>query len=159
MQIQITAVGKLKEDYLREGIAEYLKRLTTMAKVKIIEVADEKLPSGDAEALTNRAKEAEGERILAALPKNSYHIALDMRGKNISSPELARLIEELALSGQSQLAFTIGGSVGLSKQVLDSADYLLSFGQLTYPHQLMRLMLLEQIYRALKINRGETYHK
>lgn len=159
MQIQITAVGKLKEDYLREGIAEYLKRLTTMAKVKIIEVADEKLPPGDAEALVNQAKEAEGERLLAALPKNSYHIALDMRGKNISSPELARLIEELALSGRSQLAFTIGGSAGLSKQVLDSADYILSFGQLTYPHQLMRLMLLEQIYRALKINRGETYHK
>jgi len=159
MQIQITAVGKLKEDYLREGIAEYLKRLTTLAKVKIVEVADEKLPQGDAEALLNIAKEAEGERLLAALPKNHYHIVLDMRGKNLSSVDLARLIEDLALSGKSQLAFTIGGSAGLSKKVVDTADFILSFGNMTYPHQLMRLMLLEQIYRSLKINRGEQYHK
>ena len=159
MQLTIVAVGKLKEKYLREGVGEYLKRLTPFARVQILEAADERLAEGAPPALVQRVKQTEGERIMALLPPAAYHIALDSRGKLLSSEELAGVFAENSLGGVSRFAVSIGGSVGLSEQVLNAADLHLSFGRLTYPHQLMRLMLVEQLYRAFKINRGEPYHK
>ncbi len=159
MQITILAIGKIKENYLRDGLAEYLKRLTSFAKVKIYELEEERAAADPSPAQIEQIKKAEGRRILAALPKDCYHIALDMRGKNLSSGQLAKHIEKLALDGKSQLAFSIGGSFGLAKNIVDYADFLLSFGHMTFPHQLMRLILLEQIYRAFKMNSGQIYHK
>lgn len=159
MQINIVAIGKIKENYLKEGLAEYLKRLTPLAKIKIYELEEERAVAAPSPAQIEQIKEAEGRRILAALPKDCYHIALDMRGKNLSSWQLAKHIEKLALDGKSQLAFSIGGSFGLKENVCHCADFLLSFGQMTFPHQLIRLILLEQIYRAFKINSGQIYHK
>ncbi|MGI5892370.1 MAG: 23S rRNA (pseudouridine(1915)-N(3))-methyltransferase RlmH [Bacillota bacterium] len=159
MQISILCIGKLKENYLKEGVAEYLKRLGPLAKLKIYELNEEKSPANPSLNQTEQIKEAEGRRILDALPKDCYHMALDMRGKNLSSQQLAQHFHELALRGQSHLAFSIGGSYGLAKNVIDEADFVLSFGNMTYPHQLMRLILLEQIYRAFKISLGHTYHK
>ena len=159
MRVTVIAAGRLKEKYLREGIDEYLKRLKPFAQMNIIEIADEAIPEGASKAETDRAREAEGERMLRALPERTYHVALDMRGEALSSEEFAGLFEKAALSGISHVTFTIGGSVGLAPAVTTAADLKLSFGAVTYPHQLMRLILTEQIYRAFKINRREPYHK
>lgn len=159
MNIQIIAVGKIKEKYLVDGIKEYMKRLGTYAKVTIHEVADEKVPETLSPAQEEQAKEREGERILAFIKPDTHVIALAIDGQLWSSEELAQRIDELATYGRSQVAFVIGGSLGLSPAVLQRADQKLSFGRLTYPHQLMRLVLVEQIYRAFKINRGEPYHR
>lgn len=159
MNISIVTVGKLKEKYLKQGIEEYLKRLTSYAKVEIIEVADEKAPEELSELEMEQVKQKEGERILAKISHDAHVIALAINGKMQSSEELADSLDKLATYGKSKLAFVIGGSLGLSDEVLKRANEQLSFSKMTFPHQLMRLILVEQIYRAFRINRGEPYHK
>lgn len=159
MNISIVTVGKIKEKYLKQGIDEYKKRLSKYAKVTIIEVPDEKAPEELSEIQMEQVRKVEGEKILAKIAPNSYCIALAIEGKQKSSEELAKSIEELGTYGKSKIAFIIGGSLGLSDDVLKRADEKLSFSKMTFPHQLMRLILLEQIYRAFRINRGEPYHK
>lgn len=159
MKISIITVGKLKEKYLKQGIDEYLKRLSAYAKVEIIEVADEKAPEHLSEAEMEEVKRKEGERILSHLSEDTYIITLEISGRMLNSEQLAAKIDELGTYGKSKLAFIIGGSLGLSKQVQNRSDLALSFSKMTFPHQLMRLILLEQIYRAYRINRGEPYHK
>ncbi|CAM3057836.1 23S rRNA (pseudouridine(1915)-N(3))-methyltransferase RlmH [Sporolactobacillus spathodeae] len=159
MNITLLTVGKLKEKYFKQGIEEYLKRLQPYAAVSIIEVADEKAPENLSTAEIEQIKDAEGERLLKKLPDSTYAIALSIPGKQLTSEELAGKIETLTTYGQSHLAFIIGGSNGLSNAVLRRADFQLSFSKFTFPHQLMRLILVEQIYRAFKIIKREPYHK
>ncbi|GIO57499.1 23S rRNA (pseudouridine(1915)-N(3))-methyltransferase RlmH [Paenibacillus sp. SSG-1] len=159
MLIQMIGVGKLKEKYLVQGIQEYAKRLTPYIKFQMVEVADEKAPDTLSDAEVSIVKEREGERILAHIKESAHVIALAIGGQLWSSEELAAEIDRLGTYGTSHVVFVIGGSHGLSDQVLRRAQQRLSFGRMTLPHQLMRLVLVEQIYRAVKINRGEPYHK
>lgn len=159
MNIEILTVGKLKEKYFKQGIAEYLKRLSPYAKVTVAEVADEKAPESLSEAEIEQVKEAEGTRLLKKVPEQAYVIALAIPGEQMNSESFAAKISELATYGHSNIAFVIGGSNGLSSEVLHRADFQLSFSRFTFPHQLMRLILVEQIYRAFKIICGEPYHK
>lgn len=159
MNIRIIAVGKLKEKYLEMGISEYLKRLQTYAKVEIVEVKEESFSEPLSEKSSQQILEREGKRILDAIPEKYYVIALDRLGKQQTSEELSNILQELAVYGQGNIALIIGGSLGLSSAVLEKADLKLSFSKFTFPHQLMRLILVEQIYRALTIIRGEKYHK
>lgn len=152
-------VGKIKEKYLNAGIAEYRKRLGPYAKVEIFSLQDEPIPEGASPAQMEQVKEREGERLLKQLDAGEYVVALDMRGEPLSSEELAAFLAERGLRGQSSLTFVIGGSLGLSPVVLKRADYKLSLGRMTFLHQMVPLILLEQIYRGFKINRGEPYHK
>nr|WP_286181137.1 23S rRNA (pseudouridine(1915)-N(3))-methyltransferase RlmH [Bacillus sp. ISL-37] len=144
---------------MKQGIEEYLKRLGSYAKVEVIEVPDEKAPEELSETEMVQVKQKEGERILAKIGPDTYVIALAINGKLKSSEELADTLDKLATYGKSKIAFVIGGSLGLSDEVLKRADEQLSFSKMTFPHQLMRLILVEQIYRAYRINRGEPYHK
>ncbi|MDT3700909.1 MAG: 23S rRNA (pseudouridine(1915)-N(3))-methyltransferase RlmH [Thermincola sp.] len=159
MNINIIAVGKIKERYLEEGIREYSKRLRPYAAVSISEVADEKTTEGASIKEQELVKAAEAERILRHVKPGQVVVVLAIEGQMLDSPELAQAIASWGLAGKSEVAFVIGGSLGLHKSVMERADLRLSFGKLTYPHQLMRLILTEQIYRAFKINRGEPYHK
>lgn len=159
MNIKIITVGKLKEKYLKQGIEEYLKRLRNYAKVDIIEVPDEKAPEKLSVAEMEQVKEKEGQRILAKIGEYEVVYALAIDGKQYSSEQFAIEIEQLAIHGNSQITFIIGGSLGLSQSVIKRTNHQLSFGKLTYPHQLMRLILVEQIYRAFRIIKGEPYHK
>lgn len=159
MNILIVSVGKLKEKYLKMGIEEYLKRLNAYAKVEVVEVSDEKAPEELSESEMVQVKQKEGERILAKISQDTYVIALAINGKMQSSEELADTLDKLATYGKSKIAFIIGGSLGLSDEVLKRANEHLSFSKMTFPHQLMKLILVEQIYRAYRINRGEPYHK
>ncbi|WML24360.1 23S rRNA (pseudouridine(1915)-N(3))-methyltransferase RlmH [Neobacillus sp. OS1-33] len=159
MNISIITVGKLKEKYLKQGIEEYLKRLTAYAKVDVIEVSDEKAPEELSGLEMIQVKQKEGERILAKISQDTYVIALAIQGKLGSSEELADSLDKLATYGKSKIAFVIGGSLGLSEEVIKRSNEQLSFSRMTFPHQLMRLILVEQIYRAFRINRGEPYHK
>ncbi|MCM3726835.1 23S rRNA (pseudouridine(1915)-N(3))-methyltransferase RlmH [Neobacillus cucumis] len=159
MNISIITVGKLKEKYLRQGIEEYLKRLTAYAKVEMVEVADEKAPEELSELEMLQVKQKEGERILSKISQDTYVIALAIQGKLQSSEELAKNLDQLATYGKSKIAFVIGGSLGLSDEVIKRSNEQLSFSRMTFPHQLMRLILVEQIYRAFRINRNEPYHK
>jgi 23S rRNA (pseudouridine1915-N3)-methyltransferase len=159
MNIVLFSVGKLKEKYLKQGIAEFEKRLGPYAKLTIIEVPDEKAPETLSEAEMNEVKQKEGERILAKISADTYVIALAINGKQHSSEQFAKKLDQLATYGKSKVAFIIGGSLGLSDAVLKRADEELSFSKMTLPHQLMKLVLIEQIYRAFRINRGEPYHK
>ncbi|OEF97350.1 23S rRNA (pseudouridine(1915)-N(3))-methyltransferase RlmH [Desulfuribacillus alkaliarsenatis] len=159
MQITIVVVGKLKEKYLKQGIDEYMKRLSSYAKVQIIEVADEKAPENLSEAGEVQVKDKEGQRILGNIKPDSHCIALAIEGKQQSSEALAANLDKLATYGKSHITLVIGGSLGLSDDVLKRADEKLSFSKMTLPHQLMRLILLEQVYRAFRINKGEPYHK
>lgn len=159
MKITLITVGKIKEKFLEAAIAEYSKRLSRYCKLEIIQVADEKTPDKAGEVLETQIKEKEGERILSQIKDGSFIIALAIEGNMLDSEELARKIETLGISGISQIIFVIGGSLGLSRQVLDRADYKLSFSRMTFPHQLMRVILLEQIYRSYRIISGEPYHK
>ncbi|TRZ36511.1 23S rRNA (pseudouridine(1915)-N(3))-methyltransferase RlmH [Niallia circulans] len=159
MNISIITVGKLKEKYLKQGIEEYTKRLSSYSKIEIIEVPDEKAPEVLSDAEMIQVKDKEGERILAKVPADAHVIALAIDGKQKSSEELADTLDKLATYGKSKVAFIIGGSLGLSSHVLQRADDKLSFSKMTFPHQLMRLILVEQVYRAFRINRGEPYHK
>jgi len=156
--ITILAVGRLKEKYLANGAAEYLKRLSAYARVEVVEVNDE----GFAESLSPlelvKVKEREGERLLKRLRQGTFLIALDLRGKPFSSEEMAEIFGKNALEGKGDMTFIIGGALGLSQKVLERADLRISFSRLTFPHQLMRIILLEQIYRWFKIHRREPYH-
>lgn len=159
MRITIIAVGELKEKYLVAGVKEYLKRLSSYAKVKIIEIRDEKAPDNASPAQEEAVKDTEGRKILSKIKDDAHVIALAISGQMLSSEGLATYLDKLMLHGQSHVTFLIGGSLGLSQDVLARADFQLSFSPMTFPHQLMRLILLEQIYRSFKIIRGETYHK
>ena len=159
MNISIITIGKLKEKYLKAGIDEYLKRLSSYAKVEVIEMPDEKAPEELSPAEMEQVKHKEGEKLLSKIYQDTYVIALAIDGKMKSSEELADSLDKLATYGKSKIAFVIGGSLGLSHEVLKRADEKLSFSKMTFPHQLMRLILLEQVYRAFRINRGEPYHK
>ncbi|WP_077616807.1 23S rRNA (pseudouridine(1915)-N(3))-methyltransferase RlmH [Caenibacillus caldisaponilyticus] len=159
MHITILAVGKLKEKYLKQGIDDYIRRLGPYAKVAVVEVPDEPAPETMSEAEIAAVKRAEGERLLGKLASDAYAIALAVDGKAMTSEAFAAKLDDLATYGKSKIAFIIGGSNGLSDEVLRRADFKLSFSSFTFPHQLMRLILLEQIYRAFKINWGEPYHK
>lgn len=159
MNISIICVGRVKEKYLRQGIDEYMKRLTSYAKVEIMEVPDEKAPENLSENEMEQIKEREGKRILAKIAPDAYVIALAIEGKQKSSEQFAESLDKLATYGNSKISFIIGGSLGLSDEILTRANEQLSFSQMTFPHQLMRLILLEQIYRAFRIIKGEPYHK
>ena len=159
MRINIVCVGKIKEKYLKLGIDEFKKRLSKYCKLEIIELEDEKAPENLSDKEMLIIKEKEGKKILSKIKDNRYVIALAIDGKNLSSEELAETINKLGVSGISNITFVIGGSLGLSDEVLSRADYKLSFSKMTFPHQLMRLILLEQVYRAYRINNGEPYHK
>lgn len=159
MFIQIVSVGKLKEKYLVQGIQEYAKRLAPYIKFQVIEVPDEKAPENMSDAEIENVKDREGEKILGHIKADAHVIALALDGQLWSSEELASEIDKLGTYGKSHVVFVIGGSNGLSNAVLRRAQQRLSFGRMTLPHQLMRLVLVEQIYRAVKINRGEPYHK
>ncbi|MFT8871624.1 MAG: 23S rRNA (pseudouridine(1915)-N(3))-methyltransferase RlmH [Sporolactobacillus sp.] len=159
MNIQILAVGKVKEKFIHQAIDEYVKRLQPFTKIDITEVADERAPEAMSDADIERVKQAEGERLLKHLSDDTYAVALAINGHEINSEALAKKVETLATYGQSHIAFIIGGSNGLSDAVLRRADFQLSFSKFTFPHQLMRLILIEQIYRAFKIIRKEPYHK
>ena len=159
MKITVIAVGKIKEKFFSEAIAEYQKRLSRYCKLEIVQVADEKTPDKASDLQNEQIKKKEGERILAHIKDGAYVIALATNGKMLSSEQLSAELERLGNQGQSQIVMIIGGSLGLSKEVLDRADYKLSFSPMTFPHQLMRVVLLEQVYRGFKIMAGEPYHK
>ena len=158
MKIRIVAVGKLKEKYLREGVAEYEKRLAPFASVELLETREEYMAENPSEAQRQQTLAKEGERLLRLVPEKSFLIVLDVKGKLISSEALAKELASLALQGQSDLTFLIGGAFGLSPAVRERADLRISFSPMTFTHQMVRLLLYEQIYRAFKINRGEKYH-
>lgn len=159
MNITIIAVGKLKEKYLKLAIDEYVKRLGRYCKVNILELPDEKTPDNASEKDELLIKESEGKLILSKIKERSYVIALDLNGKQLSSEEFARFIHINGVQGNSNIVFVIGGSLGLSIDVLNRADYKLCFSKMTFPHQLFRVMLLEQVYRGFRIVNGEPYHK
>ncbi len=159
MNITVFSVGKLKEKYLKDAIKEYATRLTKYCKLDIIEVPDEKAPENMSEAMEAAVRYKEGQAILKQLRDDTYVIALAIQGKQLSSEKFAELISDLGLRGKSNIAFVIGGSIGLSEEVLKRADYHLSFSAMTFPHQLMRVILLEQVYRGFRIIKGEPYHK
>ena len=159
MNINVIGEGKIKEKYLKLGIDEFKKRLSKYCKLDIIELDDEKAPEKLSEKEMIMVKEKEAKKILSKIKDTSYVIALAIDGKNLSSEELADKMSDLAVRGNSNITFVIGGSLGLSDEVLDRADYKLSFSKMTFPHQLMRLILLEQVYRAYRINNNEPYHK
>lgn len=159
MNITILCIGKLKERYWTEAIAEYSKRLGKYCTLTINELKEEKAPDNPSNAEESAVKDAEGRNILRQIKKDSYVIVLAIKGKELDSESLSEKIQNLGISGKSDITFVIGGSLGLSDEVLSRADFLLSFSKLTFPHQMMRVILLEQIYRSFKIIRNETYHK
>ena len=159
MRISIITVGKLKEKYLTQGVQEYLKRLKSYAKVEIFEVNDEPHGEGLSEHAAEQVRQREGQRIEKYIRNDTYLSALDISGKMYGSEELAVYFEDLMIRGQSDVTLIIGGSLGISKDLLNRCQMRLSFSKLTFPHQLMRLILVEQIYRAFRIIRGEPYHK
>ena len=159
MKIKIVTVGKLKEKYLRDGIAEYSKRLSRFANLEMIELADEKTPDRASDSENQKILELEGTRILSKIGDRDFVIVLAIEGKSLSSEEFSKQLEQAPINGFSTLTFVIGGSLGLSPQVKKRANLSISFGRLTLPHQLMRLVLVEQIYRAFTIQQGSPYHK
>ena len=159
MNIRIIAVGKIKEKYIQEGIKEYSKRLSKYCSLEIIEVDDEKAPENLSDKEIDIIKQKEGERILSKIPQNSYVISLEIQGKEISSEELSNKLNNLMIEGSSNITFIIGGSLGLSDTVSSKSNFKLSFSKMTFPHQLMRMILLEQIYRSWRIIKNEPYHK
>ena len=159
MNITLITVGKIKEKYLKEAIDEYSKRLTRYCKLEIIELADEKTPDNASEKEEQQIKEKEGDLILSKVKDNAYVIAMDLKGKHITSEEFSNFIDNLGVTGNPNITFIIGGSLGLSQKVIQRANYKLCFSKMTFPHQLFRVMLLEQIYRAFRIMKNEPYHK
>lgn len=159
MNIRIIAVGKIKEKYIQDGIKEFSKRLSRYCSLSIIEIDDEKAPENLSQKEMEIVKAKEGRKILDKIPQNSFIISLEIKGKQISSEDLSKKIDDLMIDGINDITFIIGGSLGLSQEVSNRANYKLSFSKMTFPHQLMRLILLEQIYRAFRIMKGEPYHK
>ena len=159
MNIDIVCVGKIKEKYFRDALAEYQKRLGRYCRLRILEAADEPTKENASREEKERILTAEGSRILRLIPENAYVIALAILGKKYDSPGMASMLEGLMNRGSSSIVFVIGGSMGLSDEVLQRADHAMSFSDLTFPHQMMRVILMEQIYRSFRIMRGEPYHK
>ena len=159
MKITIITVGKIKEKYLKDAIVEYSKRLSKYCKLEIVEVADEKTPDNASEVVEDSIRAKEAERILKYVKDDAYIITLEIQGKQLTSEELADKIDKLGVQGTSHIIFIIGGSIGLGEAVLKKSNYALSFSRMTFPHQLMRVILLEQIYRSYRIINGEPYHK
>lgn len=159
MKITILCVGKIKEKYFTMGIQEYSKRLSRYCKLEIIEVPDEKTPDHASEIEEQLIKKKEGERLLKKIKEGDYVIPLAIEGAELSSPQLAETIEQLGVSGESHIVFVIGGSLGLSQEVIHRGKFSLSFSKLTFPHQMIRMILLEQVYRAYRIMTRQPYHK
>ena len=159
MKITLITVGKIKEKYLKDAIAEYSKRLSRYCKLEIVEVADEKTPDNASTTVEDAIRDKEGERILKYIKEDAYVITLEIAGKMLTSEEMAEKIEKLGVQGTSHIIFIIGGSIGLGREILKRSDYALSFSKMTFPHQLMRVILLEQIYRSYRIINHEPYHK
>ena len=159
MKISILVVGKIKEIYLREAIGEYSKRLSRYCKLDIIEVPDEKSPDNASSAMEDTIREKEGERLLNYIKEDAYVVTLEIKGNELTSERFAKKIEKLGVSGTSHIQFVIGGSIGLGKNILAKSDYSLCFSKMTFPHQLMRVILLEQLYRGYRIINREPYHK
>ncbi|MDD3279350.1 MAG: 23S rRNA (pseudouridine(1915)-N(3))-methyltransferase RlmH [Lachnospiraceae bacterium] len=159
MKITILCVGKIKEAYLRDGIAEYRKRLSRYCKLEIVEVADEKTPDRASDATEAQIRNTEGIRLLKYLSEDAYVITLAIDGKQLDSVSLAKEIQQIGVKSYGHIIFVIGGSLGLAEEVLQRADFALSFSRMTFPHQLMRMILLEQIYRSYRIINHEPYHK
>ena len=159
MRITLITVGKIKEKYFTDAIAEYQKRLSRYCKLEILEVADEKTPDNASENAEEMIRQKEAERLLKYIRENAYLITLEIGGKQLTSEEFSEKIEKLGIQGTSHIIFVIGGSIGIGKAVLEKSDYALSFSKMTFPHQLMRVILLEQIYRGYRIMSGEPYHK
>lgn len=159
MKITCITVGKIKEKFMTDAINEYSKRLSRYCKLEIIELADEKTPDNASAIEEENIKNREGERILAKIKDGAYVISLAIEGKQLDSVELSQKITDLGISGTSHIVFIIGGSLGLSDAVKKRSDYLLSFSKMTFPHQLMRVILLEQVYRGFRIANNEPYHK
>lgn len=159
MKISVITVGKIKEKFYRDAIAEYEKRLSRYCKLEIIQVEDEKTPDKAAEAIEEAIKKKEAERILKYIKEDAYVITLEILGKEMTSEQFADKLEQLGLTGKSHIQFIIGGSLGLHNDVTSRSDFALSFSKMTFPHQLMRVVLLEQIYRGYRIINGEPYHK
>ena len=159
MKITVLTVGKIKEKYLRDAIVEYTKRLSRYCKLEIIEVADEKTPDNASENAEEMIRQKEAERLLKYIREDAYLITLEIGGKQLTSEEFSEKIEKLGIQGTGHIIFVIGGSIGIGKAVLEKSDYALSFSKMTFPHQLMRVILLEQIYRGYRIMSGEPYHK
>ena len=159
MKITLITVGKIKEKYLKDAIAEYSKRLSRYCKLEIVEVADEKTPDNASDTVEDAIRDKEGERILKYIKEDAYVITLEIAGKMLTSEEMAEKIEKLGVQGTSHIIFIIGGSIGLGREILNRSDYALSFSKMTFPHQLMRVILLEQIYRSYRIINHEPYHK
>ncbi len=159
MKVTVVAVGKLKEKFYVQAVEEYAKRLSRYCRLEILQVADEKTPDGASEAAERQIREKEGKRILSQIKDGAYVIALAIQGEMVTSEGLAERLERLAVGGNGHIVFVIGGSLGLSDEVLNRADWKLSFSRMTFPHQLMRVILLEQVYRSYRIQSGEPYHK
>lgn len=159
MKITLITVGKIKEKYLKDAIAEYSKRLSRYCKLEIVEVADEKTPDNASDTVEDAIRDKEGERILKYIKEDAYVITLEIAGKMLTSEEMAEKIDKLGVQGTSHIIFIIGGSIGLGRVILKRSDYALSFSKMTFPHQLMRVILLEQIYRSYRIINHEPYHK
>lgn len=159
MKITLITVGKIKEKYFTDAIAEYTKRLTKYCQLTQVEVADEKAPETLSDKEVVQIKDKEGERILAKIKDTQYVITLEINGTQLTSEGLSDKLDQLGVSGQSDLVFVIGGSLGLSDVVIKRSNFALSFSKMTFPHQLMKVVLLEQVYRAYRISKGEPYHK
>lgn len=159
MKITLITVGKIKEKYLKDAIAEYSKRLSRYCKLEIVEVADEKTPDNASDTVEDAIRDKEGERILKYIKEDAYVITLEIAGKMLTSEEMEEKIDKLGVQGTSHIIFIIGGSIGLGREILKRSDYALSFSKMTFPHQLMRVILLEQIYRSYRIINHEPYHK
>ena len=159
LHINIICVGKLKEKYLQEALSEYSKRLSKYCTLNITELADEKLPNNLNDSLINIIKEKESNNIISHIEKNSYVIALDLKGKQYTSEDFSKKITDISLNNSSNITFIIGGTLGLSEKVLHISNELICFSKMTFPHQLIRIFLLEQIFRSFKISNNETYHR
>ena len=159
MKITLITVGQIKEKYLKDAIAEYSKRLSKYCKLEIVEVADEKTPDQASENVERQIRQKEGERILRYVKDDAYVFTLEIGGTMLDSVAFAKKMETLGIQGKSHLIFIIGGSIGLGEEVLRRSDYALSFSKMTFPHQLMRVILLEQVYRGYRIIEGAPYHK
>ena len=159
MKITILTVGKIKEKYWKDAIEEYKKRLSRYCRLEIVEVADEKTIENASQVLETQIRDKEAERLMKYIREDAYVITLEIKGKQLTSEELSEKINQLGIQGKSHIIFVIGGSIGLGDEILKRSDYALSFSKMTFPHQLMRVILLEQIYRSYRIINGEPYHK
>ena len=159
MKITILTVGKIKEKYLKDAIAEYAKRLSRYCKLQIVEVEDEKTPDGASAAMEDQIKEKEAARLSKYLDEEAFLITLEIQGKMLDSEDFSKTMEQICLRGKNHIQFVIGGSLGLHTSITERADLALSFSKMTFPHQLMRVILLEQVYRSFRILNNEPYHK